>query len=92
MYNFFIKKKKFFNEILQNIKKKLLEEKENNIQDGKTYVNGIGGYCYNSLFKKYEKNKKVAKFPLHKNIIKFSKKIYKMNFVKWQHTHEKLFL
>ena len=86
------KKNNFFNEILQNIKKKLLEEKENNIQDGKTYVNGIGGYYYNSLFKNYEKINKVTKFPLHKKIIKINRKIYKMNFVRWQHTHEKLFL
>ena len=86
------KKYNFFNEVLQNIKKKLLEAKQNNIQDGKTFVIGIGSYCYISLFKNYEKINKVVKFPLHKKIIKFNRKIYKMNFVRWQQTHEKLFL
>lgn len=84
------KKYNFFNEVLLNIKKKLLEEKENN--NSKNLVFSIGSKNYINLFKKYEKNKKVAKFPLHKKIIINNRKIYKMNFVRWQQTHEKLFL
>ena len=81
----------FFHNVLQNIKKKLLEEKKENKQINSSKMFYIGSKTYIDLFKIYEKQNKVAKFSFQKNIVKFNRKIYKLNFVRWQNTHQKLF-
>jgi hypothetical protein len=82
---------KFFDIVLQNIKKKLLKEKKVNKKINSSKMFYIGSKTYIDLFKIYEKQNKVAKYPFQKNIVKFKRKIYKLNFVRWQNTHQKLF-
>lgn len=81
----------FFHNVLQNIKIKLLKQKKENKQINSSKMFNIGSKTYIELFEIYEKQNKVAKFPFQKKIVKFNRKIYKLNFVRWQNTHQKLF-
>ena len=85
------KNNQFFHDVLQNIKKKLLEAKKENKTIIPSTMFDIGSRSYINLFSNYENKKKVAKLQLNGKIIKKNKFIYKLNFVRWQNTHQKLF-
>jgi mannosyltransferase OCH1-like enzyme len=83
-------KNPFFNKVLQIMKDKLKIFKNKNIIDAKRAVGYIGSSIYINLFKYYEKKNITLKASLQK-VTSFNTKIYSLNFIKWQNTHQKLF-
>ena len=78
----------YLKEILQLMTQKLTKLYEKNILDGRKYVYFVGSVSFFEIVKKYDKN--ITK--LFKEFIERDNEIYFKNIVKWQDTHEKLFL
>ena len=80
----------YLKKILQLMTQKLTKLYEKNILDGSNYVFLVGTGSFVEIVKKYDKN--ITKLKLDKEFIERNHKIYHKNIVRWQDTHEKLFL
>ena len=80
----------FLNDVLQNIKQKLIISKQNN-ENGPLSMFNIGSGIYIHYFN-ITQNNDIIKYPFEKkNLLTFHSIIYSKNIKKWQDTYQLLF-